>query len=250
VPYGVYLSAAGANAQTHRLQVLSNNLANVNTSGFKPEHAVLQARFAELIEQGEVTPGHGGIDDLGGGVTIAPAATSFDLGVMRKTGNQTDFAIQEPDTFFVVQRGEERFLTRAGEFLFDNTGRMITQAGEQVLGHDGNPIQIAPHLPYQIQPGGRIAQGADMVDLMLAKPKSLGDLAHAGGNLFRPLADFDLATADQRPVTNGMLEASAVSPTAAMMELIDASRAYEANVRMIQNQDHVVGSLIGRILQR
>jgi flagellar basal-body rod protein FlgF/flagellar basal-body rod protein FlgG len=85
---------------------------------------------------------------------------------------------------------------------------------------------------------------------MLAKPKSLGDLAHVGGNLFRPLAEFDLATADQRPVTNGMLESSAVSPTAAMMELIDASRAYEANVRMIQNQDHVVGSLIGRILQR
>ncbi len=250
VPYGVYLSASGANAQSHRLQVLSNNLANVNTAGFKPEHAVLQARFSEMIEQGHVTPGGGGIDDIGGGVTIRPAVTSFDLGAMRKTGNETDFAIHEPDSFFVVRRGEEQFLTRAGDFIFDSSGQMITQSGEQVLDKDGNPVRIAPNLPYQVQPGGRIAQGGDRIDLMLAKPKSMGDLAHAGGNLFRPLAEFDLATADQRPVTNGMLESSAVSPTAAMMELIDASRAYEANVRMIQNQDHVVGSLIGRILQR
>ena len=85
---------------------------------------------------------------------------------------------------------------------------------------------------------------------MIVKPKSLGDLSHAGGNLFKPLASFDLAATNERQVTNGMLELSAVSPTGAMMELIDASRSYEANVRMIQNQDNVMGSLISRVLQR
>jgi len=250
MPYGVYLSASGANAQSHRLQVLSNNLANVNTAGFKPEHAVLQARFAEMIERGEVSPGLGGIDEVGGGVTIQPAVTSFDVGALRKTGNDTDFAIQEPDAFFVVERDGERLLTRSGNFMFDSSGKMITQSGETVLNSNGNPIRIAPELPYQVQAGGRIAQGAEVAELMLAKPKSFGDLSHAGGNLFRPLAAFDLATAADRPVTSGMLESSAVSPTGAMMELIDASRAYEANVRMIQNQDSVVGSLISRVLQR
>lgn len=250
MPYGVYLSAAGANAQSHRLQVLSNNLANVNTAGFKPEHSVLQARFAELIEQGNVSAGQRGIDDLGGGVTIRPAVTGFAVGQMQKTGNETDFAIHEPDTFFVVRRDDEQFLTRAGNFLVDDTGRLITQNGEEVLGSDGNPIRIAPDIPFQVQGGGRFVQEGDLFELMLARPQSLGDLAHAGGNLFRPLAEFDLAAPDRRPVTNGMLESSAVSPTGAMMELIEASRVYEANVRMIQNQDNVMGSLIGRILQR
>ncbi len=250
MPYGVYLSASGANAQSHRLQVLSNNLSNVNTAGFKPEHAVLQARFAAMIDQGSVPPGQGGIDDLGGGVTIQPAVTSFDLGAMRKTGNDTDFAIGDPDSFFVVQRGDDRFLTKAGNFLFDAGGKLITQNGEDVLASDGRPIRIAPDFPYQIQPGGRIAQGGEAYEMMIAKPKSLGDLSHVGGNLFKALADFDLAADPDRQVTNGVLESSAVSPTGAMMELIEASRAYEANVRMIQNQDHVMGSLISRVLQR
>ena len=53
MPYGLYLSAAGAHAQSHRMQVLSHNLANVDTPGFKPQQTILQARFAELIEQGD-----------------------------------------------------------------------------------------------------------------------------------------------------------------------------------------------------
>ncbi len=57
MPYGIYLSAAGANAQNHRLEVLSHNLANINTPGFKSQLAVLQARHSEAIERGEVSPG-------------------------------------------------------------------------------------------------------------------------------------------------------------------------------------------------
>ncbi|MGV3486051.1 MAG: flagellar hook-basal body protein, partial [Planctomycetaceae bacterium] len=224
--------------------------ANVNTTGFKPEHAILQARFAEMIERGDVSPGQGGIDDLGGGVTIQPAVTNFEVGAMQKTGNDTDFALQNAEQFFVVQRGDEQLLTRSGNFAFDSAGRLITPAGDEVLGSDGQPIRIAADLPFQVQQGGRIAQGGELRELMIAKPKSLGDLSHAGANLFKPLASFDIAAAGERQVTNGMLESSAVSATGAMMELIDASRSYEANVRMIQNQDSMMGSLISRVLQR
>lgn len=59
MPYGVYMSAAGAHAQSHRLEVLSNNLANVETPGYKPQETILQARFAEMIEEGEVPAGLG-----------------------------------------------------------------------------------------------------------------------------------------------------------------------------------------------
>ena len=119
MPYGVYLSAAGAHAQSHRLKVLSNNLANVDTPGFKPQETVLQARFAELIEEGEVPPDLGGADDIGGGVTIGRSQTRFAAGPIKSTGRETDFAIDDDQSFFVVSRDGENTLTRAGDFLFD-----------------------------------------------------------------------------------------------------------------------------------
>ena len=248
MPYGVYLSAAGANAQNHRLKTLTHNLANVDTPGYKPQQTILQARFAELIEQGEVPPGLGGADDIGGGVTIQTAATEFSKGAMQQTNRETDFAIEDDRSFFVIQRGKDRFLTRAGDFSFDARGQMVSQSGDAVLASDGRAVQIEPGLPFQVAPGGRIVQGANQWDLMIAKPKNLGDLSHAGENLFKPLAEFDLVPAADRKVVAGMLERSAVSPTMAMMELIETSRAYEANVRLIQHQDSVIGSLIGRVL--
>ena len=249
MPYGVYMSASGAHAQSHRMKVLSNNLANVETPGFKPEQSVLQARFAEMIEEGNVVPGMGGADDIGGGVTIRPSETQFAQGPMKATGRETDFAINDEESFFVVTRGDEKRLTRAGNFLFDSKGRMINENGDQVLASNGQPIQIEPGVPVNVGPDGRIQQGADTHELMLAKPKNLGDLTHLGDSQFKPLADFDQVPPNERKVVSGVLEQSAVSPTNAMMELIETSRVYEANVRMIQNQDTVMGTLISRVLQ-
>lgn len=249
MPYGVYLSASGAHAQSHRMQVLSHNLANVDTPGFKPQQTILQARFAELIEEGQVSQGLGGADDIGGGVTIQPGQTEFAVGAMKTTGRETDFAIHDNSSFFVLQRDGEQFLTRAGDFTFDARGQLVNQAGDQVLANDGRAIRIEPSIPYHVSPQGRIQQGDSVYELMLAKPKSMGDVSHLGGNVFKPLAEFDLVPRGDRKVVAGMLEQSAVSPTGAMMELIETSRVYEANVRMIQNQDSVMGSLINRVLQ-
>ncbi|MEM9586934.1 MAG: flagellar hook basal-body protein [Planctomycetota bacterium] len=249
MPYGLYLSASGAQAQSHRLQVLSNNLANVDTPGFKPQETVLQARFAELIEEGQVSPGLTGIDDLGGGVTVQPSQTNYQAGPIQQTGRETDFAIHDTESFFVIGRGEDQLLTRAGDFLFDNQGRLITQSGEPVMSTEGTPIQIEPGIPIQVGPEGTIRQAGSEWQLMLAKPKNPGDLTHLGGNLFKPLADIDLVGPTERNVVAGSLERSAVSPTAAMMELIETTRVYEANVQMIKNQDNVLGTLVGRLLQ-
>lgn len=249
MPYGLYLSAAGAHAQSHRMQVLSHNLANVDTPGFKPQQTILQARFAEMIEQGATQPGQGGADDIGGGVTIQPTQTHLELGPMKSTGRETDFAIHDTESFFVIQRGEDRLLTRAGNFMFDTSGRMVNPGGDAVLGIDGRPIQIEPGLPFSIEPQGVIRQGENNWQLMLARPKSMGDVSHLGGNQFKPLAEFDLVSKSDRNVVAGVLEQSSVSPTGAMMELIETSRVYEANVRMIQNQDNVMGTLISRVLQ-
>jgi len=249
MPYGTYLSASGAYVQNHRLEVLSNNLANINTPGFKPSLAVVQARHNRAIEEGEISPNSGTLADIGGGAKIQPTQTVFAQGPIETTGNRTDFAIHDDKSFFVVKRGDDQFLTRAGGFVFNNAGQLTNTNGDQVVGQDGNPIQVDPSRRYDVHDDGTIQQDGASSTLMLARPESLGDLARMGDNLFKPLSQPQLVPPNERTVVSGHLEKSAVNPTSAMMELIEATRAYESNLRLIQHHDQAYGNLIGRLLK-
>ncbi len=125
--YGLYLSAAGAESQSQRIEVISNNLANVNTPGFKREMSALQGRHSEAIIQHESVPGLGGLDDMSGGVFLSETPTDFSPGTLKPTGGQADFALEDPDSFFVVEKDGQPHLTRAGNFLFDRSGQLKTQ---------------------------------------------------------------------------------------------------------------------------
>jgi len=247
--YGMYLSAEGAAAQNRRVEVLANNMANVNTPGFKRELAVLQARHAEAIIQGLDTPGSRSINDLGGGVEVADVVTDHSQGALRQTGIPTDLAING-EGYFVVKRGDEELLTRAGNFTLDGNGALVTSAGDPVLSEDGAPI-LGLRNPdrWQMLPGGIINDGGLQVRLKLVRPAAAGDLARAGENLFRPLAQTTNVPAGERSIVNKFLEMSAVHPVREMTELIAATRAFEANVKMIQNQDQVTGELLSRVLR-
>jgi flagellar basal-body rod protein FlgF/flagellar basal-body rod protein FlgG len=250
MPYGLYLSAAGANAQSHRLEVLSHNLANINTPGFKPHLSMIQSRPAEAVERGEVVPGDGNIDDLGGGVSIQPNLTQFNQGTIQQTGGDTDFAINDNESFFVVQRGDQQLLTRAGNFLFDASGGLVTPNGDPVLANNGEQLRITPGIPHQVEDNGTVYQAGQRLSLMLVQPRAAGDLARVGDNLFQPLAQVNPVPDNERRVLPHALESSGVQPTTAMMELIESSRVYEANVKLIQTQDQAMGQLISRVLQQ
>lgn len=248
MPYGMYISAAGADVQAQRLQVLSNNLANVATPGFKREFAIFQARHAEDIEKGRVQPGSKSLNDLGGGVKWSENVTDFSGGTLQQTGNPTDFALSG-DGFFLVAKENQTLLTRAGNFHFAPDGQLLTDQGYSVLGADRQPIAINPAAPWQLLEQGIVSQAGNQIPLAIVQPQSLGDLAKAGENLFSPLAEIQDVPPANRRVASGFLEQSAVQPALEMMELIETSRAYEANVRMIQNQDHLLSSLVNRVLR-
>ncbi len=250
MPYGMYISAAGAEAQSRRLEVISNNLANVDTPGFKRQMAILEARHAEAIERGEVSAGSRSINDVGGGVSLRQTLTDFSRGILKRTGIPTDWAI-DGEGFFLVEKEGQQLLTRAGNFRFNANGQLQTQDGYNVLADDGRPVAIDVGGPTpRLLPHGVLTQGDAGIPLALVKPQSLGDLAKAGENLFSPLADTAPVAADQRRVLEGHLETSTVKPTLEMMDLIEASRAYEANVRMIQNHDQMIGALVNRVLRQ
>jgi flagellar basal-body rod protein FlgF len=247
--YGLYISAEGASAQSTRLEHLSNNLANVNTPGFKRDLAVFQARYAEAEQRGTVAPGTHAIDDVGGGVRVAGTKTDYSPGAVKATGLETDMAIRG-DGFFKVRRGDQTLLTRAGNFLVDGTGRLQTQDGYSVLDADGSPIRLEPDGgPWHVNPEGTIQQGTNNYTLGLARPRSLGDLVKAGDNLFAPLAQTNAVPPEERQVMSGFLEQSGVNPTFEMMELIETSRAFEANVNMVKNHDQMLSTLIEGVLK-
>jgi flagellar basal-body rod protein FlgF len=244
----MYLSAAGAQAQTRRLEVIANNLANVDTVGFKRELAVFQARFAEAIERGQASSGDGSINDLGGGVAMVPSKTDFSSGPLKLTKTPTDLAI-DGEGFFVVDKGGEHYLTRAGNFRLTDRGQLVTQQGYPVLSENFSPITIDPSGgDWQLSGSGTIRQQGNAQNLAIVQPESPGDLSKAGENLFRPLADPRPLPAAGRRVVSGYLEQSGVKPTSEMMEMIEASRAVEANVNLMQTQDQMLSGL-NKLLQ-
>jgi flagellar basal-body rod protein FlgF len=245
MPYGLYISAEGAKAQATRLEAITHNLANSDTVGFKQDLVRIQARHAEAIQRGTDYPGSQSINDIGGGVQVRDTVTSFEPGTYEHTGRPLDLAVTG-EGFFVVLKDNQQYLTRAGNFQLDSQGRLTNEHGYAVMGRGGSPIVLDPGQPYEVSANGVIQQQGGSFEPAVARPQSLGDLARAGENLFYPLA----ATSpdEQSRVQSGTLEKSAVKPVQMMTDMIAASRAFEANMHMVQNQDNMLGTLIGRVL--
>jgi flagellar basal-body rod protein FlgF/flagellar basal-body rod protein FlgG len=249
MPYGLYLSAEGAHAQSKRLEVVANNMANVDTPGFKRDLAVFQARLAEATQRGLDHPGSGTINDLGGGIEVRQSKTDFSPGTLRRTGFDKDMAI-DGDGFFVVQKDAKNYLTRAGNFMVNAANQLVTQSGHRVQSDSGAPVLIDPEAgPWQLTPDGAVVQAGTATNLAIVRPRSPGDLAKVGENMFQPLAPTQPVEPTERHVLSGYLEGSTVRPTLEMMELIEASRGFEANTNMIHHQDQIMGTLINRILK-
>jgi flagellar basal-body rod protein FlgF/flagellar basal-body rod protein FlgG len=249
MPYGIYLSAEGAQAQSRRLEVIANNLANVNTVGFKKEFAIMQARYSEAIAAGTASPGSGSLADIGGGVRVEETKTDFSQGPTKRTGTPSDLAISG-DGFFAVRKGQETLLTRAGNFRLTPSGSVVTQQGYPVLSEGNSPITIAPDGgPWEISASGAVMQNGTTQNLAIVKPASLGDLVKLGENLFRPLAKTSPVPQAQRSVSSGCLEMSDVEPTTEMTSMIEVSRMFEANVDVLKSQNEMLNGLINRVLK-
>jgi flagellar basal-body rod protein FlgF/flagellar basal-body rod protein FlgG len=250
MPYGLYISAEGANAQSLKLDTISNNLANVETVGFKRELAILQARPAEAIARGLVMPGRGTLEDLGGGVEVRETKTDFSAGPMKNTKEPSHLAIQG-DGFFQVKKGNETFLTRAGNFRISARGELTTAQGYSVLNDSGEPVVLNPEeKTFQFNDRGELEQrGSSPQKLAIVKPESLATLVKHGENLFRSTTAAEPIPDSQRQVAAGFLESSGVRPTVEMTAMIEASRLFEANTNMIKTQDQMLGSLISQVLR-
>ena len=250
MPYGMYISAEGAAVQAQRLEVIANNLANADTAGFKQDVPTFQARFAEAIQKGQAQSGDRSINDIGGGVKVMNIATDYSMGDMKRTGNDLDLAINGKGFFQIKGDDGKQYLSRAGDFAMDTQGRLVTQNGHRpVLDQQGGEIQLAPNVPWSISPDGFINQAGSIHAIGMSQPDSFDELVKVGNNLFKPTGSVKPLELAERNVRQGFLETSGANPVRQMMAMIETTRAFEANSRMIQNQDSMMGTLISRVLQ-
>ena len=232
--------------ESARHDVIANNIANVNTPGFKEDLAVIRARSAEAVEDSlpaYATP----MDGMGGGALVSETYTRHGQGPIHVTGNPLDLAIKGKG-FFKVTGDDGTFYTRAGAFRRDAEGRLAMPDGRHFLASSsGAPIVVPPDGEVSVADDGTVNIDASPVARVdIAQVSSTRALSKVAGNLY---INNGAAVSYGGALKSGALEESAVSPALELANMIAASRGYEANMQLLRMQDQTLSDLlsIGRV---
>jgi flagellar basal-body rod protein FlgG len=239
-------------AQQLNVDTIANNLANVNTSGFRKARVAFQDLFYETLRAGGAAPV--GPLQVGHGVRPSAGQRSFAQGATEPTGNPLDLAI-EGEGFFVVSVGDITAYTRDGNFRVNAEGIIVTADGYVVQDEGGGELQLPENArDISIDADGVVTarSGTDgsvqvVGQLKLAKFVNPGGLEAMGHNLFQQTeasgeAEEDVPAAEGfGRICQGFLERSNVSVVEEMVNLIVAQRAYELNSKAIQSADEMLG---------
>jgi flagellar basal-body rod protein FlgF len=225
----IYLSMAGAKMNMQRQDVLSTNLANVSTTGFRAQ-----------LEATRAVPVRG--DGASTRVYSLETTVGYDdsAGPITSTGRALDVAASG-NTWMAVQAldGTEAY-TRGGSFTVNNEGTLVTQSGLPVMG-DGGPITIPTDTVPSIAPDGTVSarsfdgKTTPVGKLKLVTPES--KLVRGEDSLFRTADGGDLPADANARVQDGALEGSNVSPIETMVSMIAAARQFESQIKMMQTAE-------------
>jgi len=247
--YGLWLSAAGMQVNEYRQALTTNNLANVDTVGFKHDLAVIQERRVESrTDPLGAAYGDRLLDNLTGGPWVRPTYHSFEQGPLNHTGNSLDVAI-EGDGLFTVRDGADVRYTRDGRMSINDKGELVSVVGEgriRFLDEAGSPIVVNRGRPVTIGSDGVVRQGdARVARLGVVDVDDTNQLRKVGKNLF--LADGATSRPSGSALRAGFVEGSTMSPVDGLAGMIEVSRAYEMNARMLSLQDSLIGQAVSRV---
>jgi len=275
---GIYTAASGMRAQQWRLDSVANNLSNVNTDSYKREQSSFKANPEMLIrrssDDGVYLHPFGSADrapiigKLGTGVELNELYVDFSQGAFKETENDYDLALEGKGFMVVSTPYGERF-TRNGGFYRGKEGYLETKEGYPVLGQNG-PVQVQAN-NFKVDKEGNIwinALYADDPNTMVGREdnewgevvlldtlrlvgfESPRYLKKQGSSLYRanefsgPPIELDVE--DRPKVHQGFNEAANVDPVVEMVQMIEVNRSYEANQKVIQTHDSMLGVLINQ----
>jgi len=246
--YGLYLSADGLLAQQYRQEVIANNVANVNTPGFKADRVAFAERLSESMLRRSPGARQPVLDPSTGGLFGMPVYTDYSQGSIIRSDNPLDLAISEGG-FLSVQTPDGTRFTRDGRLVLGRDGQLRHAAsGGKVLDVRGRPVVLDPSAKglVKIDQAGRITQGDRAVgQIGLADFEDRQQLRKVGKNLY----DGDRARRIEASgrIQQGAYEGSGVEPAAALVDMIAASRAYEMNASLISMQDESLNRAVNDV---
>ena len=243
----IYMTTSGALLNERRLELISNNLANINTTGFKQETASFR-----IVDSPEDIKANLNISSAEAPTMTAPlwqelqATTDYSQGQLKKTGNPLDLALSGKG-FFCVQTPDGTRYTRKGNFSLNSEGELVTPGGFPVLG-DSGPIKIGEER-FSIDSEGNVSTGKQLIGTLRVVDFSESvRLRRDGDTLF---ATATLEDEGSRPekisVNQGFLELSNVETMRTMVEMIDVLRRYESYQKAIRHLDEVTAKSINEV---
>jgi flagellar basal-body rod protein FlgG len=251
------IAGTGMLAQQTNVDVISNNIANMNTTAFKRQ----RAEFQDLLYQQVSRPGAaaGGADNrapsgiqIGSGVKTGGVYRIAEQGAMTSTGNRYDMAVDGMGYFQITMPSGETSYTRAGSFQLSDQGELVTTDGYPVapgivVPQGAVDVVVSKTGQVQVKMPGE-AEMQTVGQLELATFVNEAGLEAVGGNLFLQTAASGqptVATPGEPgfgTVVQGFLEASNVNPVSEITALITAQRAYEMNSRVVKTADEMLAT--------
>ena len=249
---GTYISASGGMVQLRKLDVVNNNLANVNTVGFKKEMLVGSTQtFDQTLAKavaGKDPYARGDHDRTPGAVGVQ-SVTDFSQGPIKNTGNELDVALRRKNDFFVINTPQGPRYTRAGNFTLNAANEISTLDGMQVSG-DGGAITVTG-APIEISPNGNVtARGLPVGKLQVVHFDDPSQLVREGGSRFALGAGQAQPPAIEPDIEARSLEMSNVSAISSMIDLIAASKGFEMYTKTAQTIDAMNQTAIGQVGRR
>ncbi len=233
---GLYLSVAGMLSKEKQLEFNANNLANINTIGYKKDKIF----FRQLMESVDAVQTQQSNGQLAKGKNF----TDFSSGTFHETGNPLDLAIAG-EGFFVIQTQQGSIYTRNGNFTLSAEGRLVTQDGYSVMG-TGGEIQIAGNEISVSETGDILVDGKKVDKLRVVQFDDPNALLKLGGTYFTDQDSslaYDVESKDIQ-LRQGYLESSNVNGINEIVEMIELYKQFEFTQKMISTQDHTLRKLI------
>ena len=224
----MYVALSRQMTLQRELNIVANNIANVDTTGFKVEGTMVKTDPATGAMMADGPPSLKFVIDDG-------VTRDFTQGTLRQTDGAFDLGIEGQGFFRIQTASGERF-TRDGRFTLSPEGKLTTQDGDAVQGESGE-ITVNPELgAVSIAVDGTVSQGANKVGKIdVVTFDDLASLSKTGDNQFRNTSNLQPQPATAARVHQGMLEGSNVNSVLQVTRLIEISRAYESMARTIEN---------------
>ncbi len=247
---GLYTAYTGMEAQQHRMDVVSNNLANANTVGYKQDNVVFKS-FDEVlaIKINDPQMSNKNIGSMTLGVQIDNIYTNFEQGGISLTENPYTMAIEGKGMFTVGSMNEDgtfnEMFTRDGSIALDQNRNLVTKGGLYVIGEQG--LITVPHGEILITQDGTIYVNDQLVDkISLTGFENYDALKKIGDNNY-DMTDRTVKTAFEGVVRQGYEEASNVNAVKEMIEMINLQRTYEANQKVLTTYDQTLDKVVNNV---